>query len=139
MNSTTQAFTASLGRLLLAALFLLSGAAKLGAPAGTLAYIAASGMPFPTLGYLGALGVELGLASLLVLGLATRWVALAMAAFAVVTALIFHSGLGDQNQFIQFFKNIAIAGGLLQVAAFGGGRWSVDGWLAQRRQGVVVH
>ena len=47
--------------------------------------------------------------------------------FALATAVFFHSNFGDQNQFIHFFKNIAIAGGLLHVVAFGGGRVSLDG------------
>jgi len=50
-----------------------------------------------------------------------------MAAFTLVTALVFHSQFADQNQLIHFLKNVAIAGGLLQVAAFGAGALSVDG------------
>ena len=50
-----------------------------------------------------------------------------LAIFSIICALVFHSALGDQNQFIHFFKNVAIAGGLLQVVAFGGGRLSLDG------------
>lgn len=136
---TTKDTTALVGRLLLATLFLLSGVSKASAPAATLAYIQGSGLPFPTLGYLGALGVELGLASLLVLGLQTRLVALLMTAFTLVTAVAFHHSLGDQGQFINFFKNLSIAGGLLQVAAFGGGALSLDAWLARRRQAVLAH
>lgn len=45
--------------------------------------------------------------------------------FSLATALIFHSDLAHQNQFIHFFKNVAMAGGLIQVAAFGGGRLTV--------------
>jgi len=44
----------------------------------------------------------------------------------LATAVLFHADIGDQNQFIHFFKNVALAGGLLQVAAFGSGRLSVD-------------
>jgi len=40
---------------------------------------------------------------------------------------VFHSQFADQNQLIHFLKNVAIAGGLLQVAAFGAGALSVDG------------
>jgi len=87
----------------------------------------ALGLPFPDLAYLGALAVELGLASLLLIGYRTRPVALAMAAFTLVTALVFHHNFADQNQLIHFLKNVAIAGGLLQVAAFGAGALSVDG------------
>lgn len=40
--------------------------------------------------------------------------------------MTFHDNLSDLNQFIHFFKNIAMAGGLLQVVAFGAGRYSFD-------------
>ncbi|HEY4250021.1 MAG TPA: DoxX family protein [Roseomonas sp.] len=114
------------GRLLIAILFLLSGLGKISAPAGTQAYIAAAGLPAPFLAYLGALAVEIGGGTLLVIGYRTRIVALVMAGFTLVAALFFHSNLADQNQMIHFFKNIAIIGGLLQVAAFGAGAFSLD-------------
>ena len=44
----------------------------------------------------------------------------------MATALAFHNNLADQGQFIHFFKNIAMTGGLLQVVAFGAGRFGVD-------------
>lgn len=139
MSITTKDTSAAVGRLLLATLFLLSGFAKLTGPAATLAYIESSGMPFPKLAYLGALAVELGLASLLVLGIHTRLVAVIMAVFTIITAVMFHNSLADQGQFVNFFKNISIAGGLLQIAAFGGGMLSIDAFLARRRTFAIVH
>jgi len=137
LNMTTlnssQAFTATVGRLLLGTLFLFSGIGKLAAPAATMGYIGASGMPFPLLAYLGAIGVEIGLASLLLVGYRTRWVAAIMAGFTILTAVVFHNNLADQNQLIHFLKNIAIAGGLLQIVAFGGGALSLDGVRSKRR------
>lgn len=114
------------GRVLLAALFLLAGFSKLAQPEGTIGYIASSGLPFPTLAYAGALFVEIGLAAALIVGYRTRAVAAAIAGFSLVTAFGFHFNLADQNQFIHFFKNVAIAGGLLQIVAFGGGALSLD-------------
>ncbi|WP_404334792.1 DoxX family protein [Sphingomonas sp. MMS12-HWE2-04] len=114
------------GRVLIAAIFLLSGLSKLAAPAGTIGYIAAAGLPLPELGFGIALLVELVGGALLVLGYRTRLVAGVLALFSVATAIFFHAALGDQNQFIHFFKNIAIAGGLLQIVAFGAGRFSID-------------
>ncbi|BDM25543.1 DoxX family protein [Pseudomonas sp. NPDC089428] len=133
--------TAVVGRVLLAVLFLLSGFSKLTSPEGTIAYIESSGLPFPVLSYLAALGVELGLAALLIIGFQTRIVAVVMALFTVMAAFAFHNNLADQGQFINFFKNISIAGGLLQIAAFGGGALSVDaliGNIKARAAGKTV-
>ena len=117
---------AAAGRVLLAVLFLFSGFGKIMAPEGTQAYIAAAGLPFPLLGYLVAIVVELGGGILLLLGYRARIVAWVMAAFTVLAALCFHNHFADQNQLIHFLKNISIAGGLLQVAAFGAGGLSID-------------
>jgi putative oxidoreductase len=126
MNHSSQAIAALVGRIGLASLFLISGFGKLAAPAATKAYIASSGLPFPDLAYLGALVVEIGFSLVLIAGWRTRTVAGLMALFAVATALAFHHQFSDQNQLIHFLKNLAIAGGLLQVVAFGGGALSLD-------------
>jgi putative oxidoreductase len=120
------ATTSVAGRLLLASLFLISGLGKVAAPAMTIGYIQSVGLPFPQLSYAAAVFIEIGGSLALIFGFQTRLVALAMAGFSLITALTFHNKLGDQNQFIHFFKNVSIAGGLLQVAAFGGGRFSLD-------------
>ncbi|MEW9304864.1 DoxX family protein [Labrys neptuniae] len=125
-------YTPLLGRVLIAAIFLLSGFGKLTAPAATAGYIAAAGLPLPYLGVILAILVELVGGILLIVGYQTRLVALAMAVFSVAAAAFFHNNLGDQNQFIHFFKNIAMAGGLLQVVAFGAGGLSVDAALNRK-------
>ena len=114
------------GRLALASLFLFSGLGKLAAPAATQGYIASVGLPLPVLSYLLAVAVELGGGTLLVLGYRTRAVAAIMTVFTLATAFAFHHAFGDQNQLMHFLKNISIAGGLLQVVAFGGGEISLD-------------
>jgi putative oxidoreductase len=87
------------------------------------------------LAYAGAIVVEVGFALALLLGWRTRLVALVMALFALVTGLACHAThLDDQNQVIHFLKNISIAGGLLQVVAYGAGRFSLDGWKARLAQ-----
>jgi len=112
------------GRIMLAAIFVLSGFSKIADPAYTLGYINSVGLPLPYLA--GAIAVEVFGGFALALGFRTRLVGLVLALFSVVTALVFHSALSDQNQFIHFFKNIAMAGGLLQVAAFGPVRFGID-------------
>jgi putative oxidoreductase len=116
----------AVGRVLIAAIFLLSGLSKLAAPAGTIGYIQSAGLPAPTVAYAVALAVELVGGALLVIGFRTRLVAAVLAAFSLATAFGFHFDLADQNQFIHFFKNVAMASGLLQIASFGPGRLSVD-------------
>lgn len=133
-DTNFQAYTATAGRVLLASLFLFSGIGKLAAPAATQGYIAAVGLPFPMVAYLGAVFVEVILATLLLIGFQSRITALAMAAFTLVTALVFHTHFADQNQLIHFLKNISITGGLLQVAAFGGGALAVDALRHRRAQ-----
>lgn len=132
MNTTFLSLGGIIGRVLLAAIFLLSGIQKLGAPADTKAYIAAAGLPFPELAYLVAIVVEVGFALALMAGYRTRAVAAVMAAFTLATAFGFHANFADQAQMIQFMKNLAITGGLLQLVAFGAGPLSVDNRLVRR-------
>src|SRR2546425_10680832 len=120
------ALLALVGRILLSAIFLVSAVGKLAAPSGTIGYIAAAGLPLPTLAYAIAVLVELlgGLA--LIAGYQTRIAAAALAVFCIAAAFGFHANFGDQNQFAHFLKNVALAGGLLQLVAFCAGRLSVD-------------
>jgi putative oxidoreductase len=116
----------AVGRVLLAALFLISGLSKLGAAAATTAYIASAGLPFPVLTYTITLVVEIGAGLLLLIGWRARPAAAVLALFTVAAAILFHSNFADQNQAIHFLKNIAIGGGLFQVTAVGAGRFSLD-------------
>lgn len=126
MNNANTTTLPLISRLLMATIFVFSGLGKIAAPAATIGYIGAMGLPLPTLGLLGAIAVEVGGGLLLIAGLQTRATALVLAAFSLVTGLIFHHAIGDQNQLIHLLKNIAMAGGLLQIAAYGAGSLSLD-------------
>jgi len=123
----TNDYAAAFGRLMIATLFLLGGLGKIAAPAATQAYIASTGLPLPIAGYLIAVVVEVAGGLLLAAGYRTTLVASGMTVFTLATAVFFHNNFADQNQMIHFFKNIAIAGGLFQVATFGAGSISIDG------------
>ena len=84
------------------------------------------GLPFPSLALAICVAVELGGGVLLIAGFKARTVAAVLALFCLVTALTFHSNFADQNQMINFLKNIMMAGGLLQIVAFGAGALSID-------------
>lgn len=120
-----------LGRILLAALFLPTGIGKLTGFSGTVGYISSAGLPFPELGAALALSVEIAGGVALIIGFGTRPAALALAVFTLVASLFFHNywAVPVDQQFMQqllFFKNIAVVGGLLTLAAWGAGAWSVD-------------
>ena len=111
-----QAAAALGGRLLLAAIFLHEAWSKLMGYAAAVAYTEAFGLP----GWLlpGAIAVELGCGLMILLGYRTRLAALLLAAFCIVTAIVFHRNFADRNQVLHFRegpgdrRGIARAGGL---------------------------
>ncbi len=118
-----------IGRLLIGLPFALSGFGKLAAYGVTTGYIASVDLPVPPLAFAVAVAVELGGGLLLVAGYQTLYVAVALALFSIATALSFHNNFADQNQMIHFLKNVMMAGGLLQIVAFGAGAFSLDNRL----------
>jgi putative oxidoreductase len=124
-------YVGAVGRLLIAALFLISGLGKIATPALTQNVIASAGLPFPVLAYLVAIVIEVGGGILLILGYQSRIVASVMAVYTVVAALSFHGNLADQDAVAHFLKDLSITGGLLQIVALGAGAFSIDGRLAK--------
>jgi putative oxidoreductase len=114
------------GRLLIGLPFAMSGFGKLVAYGATTELIRSAGLPAPPLAFAAAVAVELGGGLLLVAGYRTRFVAAAMALFTLAAAVSFHANFADQNQMIHFLKNVMMAGGLLQIVAFGAGAFSID-------------
>jgi putative oxidoreductase len=114
------------GRVMIGLPFAMSGLGKLAAFGATTAMISAAGLPVPPLAYAVAVAVELGGGLLLIAGYRAQAVAAVLALFALATAVSFHNNFADQNQMIHFLKNVMMAGGLLQIAAFGAGALSID-------------
>jgi putative oxidoreductase len=131
MNTSTNDAAALAGRILLAVIFLISGFGKITGYSGTEAYMATR---LPMAGILLPLTIltELGGGLALVAGFKARWAALLLAGFTLLSAIVFHNfwavtdAAQHMNQQINFLKNVAIAGGMLMVFAFGPGRYSMD-------------
>lgn len=125
------------GRLLMAVIFVISGVGKLIAPTATIGYITSLGLPAPLLGYIGSMSLELACATALILGYRTRVAAWLLAIYCVVTAVIFHHALADQNQMFNFLKNVAMAGGLLAFSTCGAGAFGIDRLITRRASTVA--
>jgi len=121
-----------LGRIGLSMIFIISGYGKIAGYAATQQYMESGGVPGALLPLVIALELGGGLAILA--GVGTRWVAWALAAFSLAAAAVFHGNLGDPMQSILFWKNVAIAGGFLVLAANGPGAHGVDAWLGRAKQ-----
>ena len=131
MSKTLQNTLPLASRLLFIALFLPAGIGKLTGFASTVGYISSAGLPLPALGAALALAVEIVGSLALLAGFGTRLSALILAAFTLVASFFFHAYWAvpaDQVFVAQllFFKNIAVVGGLLALAANGAGAWSLD-------------
>jgi len=113
-----------LGRIFLSTLFLIEGTNKIFNYEETIQYMENFGVP----GYLAipAIILEILFPLLLIIGYQTKIAALVMMIFTIVVAIIFHTNFDDQMQFINFFKDIAIAGGFIIIFVNGAGKFSVD-------------
>lgn len=118
-------FALLVGRVLLAAIFIISGYNKVVGYTGTLGYMAKFGVPGALLPLVIALELAGGI--LLVLGWQTRLLAVLFAGFTLLSGLLFHFDWTQAGQQVHFLKNVAIAGGFLALFAAGAGRYSLDG------------
>ena len=130
-NTRNAAAVAFLGRIFLAAIYLVSGVNKVMSPEATKGYMASKGMPLISLMFLGAVVVEIAGGLSILLGIKARFTAAVMVLYTLAAALIFHNfwalpSAEAPNQMIHFMKNLSIIGGFLLVVAFGPGRFSFD-------------
>jgi putative oxidoreductase len=128
-NKGLETFAITVGRVLLALIFVLAGLSKITDQAGTISYMASVGLP----SYLLPLVIltEVGGGLLFLLGYQTRIVAILLAGFTLLTAIFFHHNFADQMQMTNFLKNLAIVGGFLYAFGFGAGQFSLDNWRAR--------
>jgi putative oxidoreductase len=115
-----------LGRLLMSSLFIWAGFGKLMNPGGTAQYFASYHLPAPDVLVWIVIIIELIGGLMILVGFQTRWVALVLAIFCLITAFGIHLPMGDMPNMIHFYKNLVMAGGFLYVFAYGAGALSVD-------------
>ena len=120
------------GRILLSTLFLVEGVRKFFFQEETIMYMEDYGVP--EILFFPSLGLEIVFPILLIVGYKTRFSASIMALFTLTVALIFHTNFDNQMELIIFFKDIAIAGGFLIIAANEPKICSIDYFLKSKRK-----
>lgn len=123
---------ALIGRVLLAAIFIILGFAKISGFAVMSQFAAANNVPFPDLAILIAIVVELVGGLMIALGWQTKNAALGIFVFLIPVTYYFHTNFLDPMQMTMFLKNLSIMGGLLLLASFGPGKYSLDEMLAKK-------
>jgi putative oxidoreductase len=118
MNSKWQLV---LGRVLLSVIFILSGLGKLPHFHDVAGMMASKGIPLASLALVITLFIEIGGGLMVLTGFKARYAALVIAVWLIPVTLIFHHFWGipaaqQQEQMINFLKNVAIMGGLLILA-----------------------
>jgi putative oxidoreductase len=108
------------GKLLVVALFWWSGVfGVLLGFSGTVGFIASGGLPWPVFAAAAAGVVELVVPLGLFLRRTEPWAAFILACYCLATALLFHDywNAAHAGQVLHFYKNIALAGAFLMIAA----------------------
>lgn len=113
-----------LARVLIGLIFVVAGYGKIGGYEATQGYMTSMGVPGALLPLV--IVTELGGGLLIMLGWFTRPVAIALAGFTLLSAILFHGNSQDTMQQIMLMKNLAIAGGFLFLVVHGAGKISLD-------------
>ena len=120
------------GRIFLAALFLIEGVGKLFAQEQVIMYMEDYGVP--GILFVPATVLEILFPLLLIVGYKTKWAASVMALFTFAVAIIFHTDFSEGMQMIFFLKDIAIAGGFMIIVAYGPSKISLDHYFKSKQE-----
>jgi putative oxidoreductase len=116
-----------LGRLLMSSFFIWAGINDLSHVSGRVQYLASLHVPLPDIAIWVVMAIHLIGGLLILVGYQTRWVALVLAIFCLITAFGVHLPVGDAVNMVHFYKNLVMAGGFLYVFSVGAGALSIDG------------
>lgn len=127
MQTTSKTFPNAVelfGRILLVAIFLLSGLGKLSAYEQTAGYMSAFGIPGALLPFV--IGFEVLASIAIIVGWQVKATAFLLAGFTLLSAIMFHFDFADQTQMVMFLKNVSISGAFLLLVVHGAGKFSLD-------------
>ncbi len=128
---------AVIGRILIAIIFIGSGANKLMEQALTEGMITKVGLPAGLAVPTGIFELVAGLC--LVFGIMTRLASVLLAGFTFLTIIFFHNNFSDPTQTIMALKNVALIGGLLLVFAHSQIWYGWDSMRKERKHEIAVN
>ena len=131
MNDSSSSFTPLAGRILMSVLFLISGFFKIGAYSQMVAYSTAKGVPIASVAIACAAVIELACGLAILVGFQTKIAAWILFLYLIPVTYFFHNfwamqGAEQQQNMINLLKNVAIMGGLVILATYGAGPYSID-------------
>jgi putative oxidoreductase len=137
MSNSSTSIVPLFGRILLSSVFILSAISKITGFAMEEGYVVSRHLPLPAVALTIALIIELAGGLAILIGLCARFTAWILFLYMIPTTFLFHNfwamqGMDRYDNTIHFQKNLAIMGGLLLLAAFGAGAYSVDSARAPR-------
>ncbi|KPK50449.1 MAG: DoxX family protein [Thiotrichales bacterium SG8_50] len=126
MNAILKEWAPAIGRTLLVLIFLISGFNKIGGFEGTAGWMASMGIPMASVALVITIIIEIAGAAMIIVGYKPRLAAIVLFLWMIPVTFIFHAFWAVpqeqmQTQFIMFFKNIAMMGGLLLIMGLGSG------------------
>ena len=137
MSNSSTSIVPLFGRILISPVFIFAGVTKVMVFSMMLGYVTSAHLPFPKLSLACAAAIEIlgGLAILL--GFHTKFAAWIVFLFLIPTTILFHlmpaiENMDRMGNVTNVEKNVAIMGGLLLLAAFGAGAYSIDSARAPR-------
>jgi putative oxidoreductase len=137
MSNSSTSIVPLFGRILISPVFILAGVTKVMAFSMMLGYVTSAHLPFPRFSLACAAAIELLGGLSILLGFHTKFAAWILFLFLIPTTILFHLMPAMQNMdrmgnVTNVEKNVAIMGGLLLLAAFGAGAYSIDSARAPR-------
>ncbi len=131
MNDSSSSFTPLAGRILMSVLFLISGFFKIGGYSQMVAYSTAKGVPLASVAIACAAVLELAGGFAILIGFQTKVAAWILFLYLIPVTFLFHNfwalqGMEQQDNMVHFLKNVAIMGGLVILATYGAGPYSID-------------
>lgn len=131
MSDSSNSFTPLAGRILMSVVFLISGFFKIGGYSQMVAYSGSKGLPMASVAIACAAVLELAAGLAIIIGFQTKIAAWLLFLYLIPVTFFFHNfwamqGAEQQQNMIDFLKNVSIMGGLVILAYNGAGPYSVD-------------